>query len=85
MSKNGKTWKIAGVLAGIFITAATVVYAYGVLNAEVDQCQETDVKQDIKIEKNEEDIDECEKCIIKQTTHYEHILKAIEKIEKKLP
>ena len=77
-NSNGKTWKIIAVLAGIFITVVSVIYARG----GKDKAIEDNTKA---IEKHEVKIDALEKAVVEQTTHYGHILTAIEKLEKKLP
>ena len=80
--KNSKFWIWLLITSGSTLLAVGIAWA--TLSGHVGHNAETNDKQDILIDKNEQDIDECEKSIIKQTAHYEHILKAIEKIEKKL-
>lgn len=75
--KNNKLWKIIGVLAVLFIAAATVIYARGGKDKEI----EANTKA---IEKHEVKIDKLEDAVTEQTTHYEHIKEALDDIKKKL-
>lgn len=71
-------------MAGIFITIAGVVYAYGALNRDVEHNTEDISKHDIRIEKIEDAGAERDKAIIEQRSDSRHIKAALDRIERKI-
>lgn len=61
---NAKTWRIIGIGVIVCFAAAGIIYAYGVLNTDVEHNKAAIEENEEELEKHEEKIDKHEIAVV---------------------